>query len=259
MMENENLNETTMTDDHKAVKHYHVWDRTVRVFHWINVLCVTALIGIGMVILNSKSLDISNEGKILLKTIHVYVGYVLVLNLSWRFTWCFFGNRYSRWVSILPFSKDYFTSLRSYIQGLKNNKAPDYLGHNPIGRLMVALLFFLLASQAITGLILAGTDLYMPPFGHEISKWVGEDQDKLALIKPYSTENINAERYKNMRDFRKPIITLHYYIFYVILLSIVFHIAGVVISELRERSGLISAMITGRKVFKNKPVDYEED
>ena len=38
---------------------------------------------------------------------------------------------------------------------------PAYKGHNPVGRLMLALLFFLLGVQMITGLVLAGTDRRM--------------------------------------------------------------------------------------------------
>jgi len=29
---------------------YHVWDRSVRIFHWVNVICVIGLIGVGLVI-----------------------------------------------------------------------------------------------------------------------------------------------------------------------------------------------------------------
>jgi cytochrome b len=33
------------------------------------------------------------------------------------------------------------------------------------------------------------------------------------------------------------------------------HIVGVVVTELREGGGLVSAMFTGRKVFDRKPAD----
>ena len=40
--------------------------------------------------------------------------------------------------------------------------------------------------------------------------------------------------------------------------AIFLHITGVVVSEIRERNGLVSAMFTGNKVFSNKPVDYDD-
>jgi hypothetical protein len=70
-----------------------VWDRSIRIFHWVNVLCVLALMIIGSTILYANLLGISSEGKITLKIMHAYVGYVFAFNLLWRLVWGFLGNR----------------------------------------------------------------------------------------------------------------------------------------------------------------------
>ena len=62
-----------------------------------------------------------------------------------------------------------------------------------------------------------------------------------------------------MREFRQPFITTHVYVFYILVVAILLHIAGVVVTELKEKSGLVSALFTGQKVFKNKPVDYDDN
>ena len=36
------------TGNTEALVQYHVWDRTVRAFHWVNVLCVIGLVGVGL-------------------------------------------------------------------------------------------------------------------------------------------------------------------------------------------------------------------
>ena len=242
--------------------YYRVWDRSLRVFHWVNFICVSVLMGVGLIILFNKSLGISSDGKILLKTIHAYVGYVFVLNLLWRFIWGFVGNRYSRWKGILPFGEEYRKSLILYLKDFKDSKRPVYAGHNPLARLMVSFLFVLLSLQAATGLTLAGTDLYLPPFGHEMAEWVtgsGEDHSKLKNLQPGSKEAVDPEAYRQMREFRKPFITIHVYGFYVLFVAIIIHIMGVVITERVEKSGLISAMFTGNKVFTKKPVDADDD
>jgi cytochrome b len=206
-------------------------------------------------------LGVSSDGKILLKTIHVYIGYVFVFNLIWRLINLFIGNQYSKWKATLPVGKNYLESLKSYIKESKTGHSPAYLGHNPVARLMLGLLLLLLSMQAITGLVLAGTDLYMPPFGHEIIKWVavsGEESSNIIELKPGSKENVDPDSYAEMREFRKPFITLHYYSFYILLAAIFLHIAGVIYSELKEKSGLVSAMFTGEKVFSRKPVDYDD-
>lgn len=258
------MNETTVNNT--PLISYHAWDRSVRVFHWINVIAIIGLISIGLIILNNKSFGVSADGKVLLKTIHTYIGYVFVLNLSWRIIWGFIGGKTSRWKAILPFANGYTNGYKSavenYLQGFKKNNAPAYLGHNPVSRLMVTFLFLLLSSQAITGLVLAGTDLYMPPFGNQIAEWIAlpaEDGGQLLELKPGSKDGVDPEAYKEMRAFRKPFITVHEYGFYILGLAIVLHIAGVVVTEVKERNGLVSAMFTGDKVFSKKPIDLDDD
>jgi Ni,Fe-hydrogenase I cytochrome b subunit len=110
------------------LKQYHVWDRSVRIFHWVNVLCVLGLVAVGTVILNSKALGVTPDGKVLLKTVHVYIGYIFVLNLSWRLAWAFLGNRFSRWQSIIPFTKEHRASFKVFLDGEKNNDHAFFLG-----------------------------------------------------------------------------------------------------------------------------------
>ncbi len=237
---------------------YQVWDRTTRWFHWINVVCVIGLTALGLAILNEKSFGVSADGKVLLKTLHVYVGYVFAINLSWRLVWAFIGSLSARWRAILPFGTGYGATLREYVRRLSAGAAPNYLGHDPIGRLMLLLLFVLLVTQATTGLVLAGTDLYKPPFGGAIAEWVtNADPDKLAKLTPGSKDAVDPIAYDEMRSFRKPFITIHEYSFYTLMALILLHIGGVVIAEIREKNGLVSAMISGEKALSSPPVDVE--
>ena len=60
---------------------YAVWDRPTRWFHWINFACVVALAAIGTAILYDKELGVTDGGKILLKTTHVWFGYVFATRI----------------------------------------------------------------------------------------------------------------------------------------------------------------------------------
>ncbi len=235
---------------------YLAWDRTTRWFHWINLVCVLGLIALGLAILNEKSFGVNADGKVLLKTLHVYVGYVFAINLAWRVTWAFVGSPTARWRVILPVGRGYTDSLRQYVRGFLSGETPSYLGHNPLGRLMVFALLLVLMTQAVTGLVLTGTDLYKPPFGDAIARWVTNgDPDKLANLKPGSKDAVDPVAYAEMRNFRKPFITVHEYSFYALVVLILLHIVGVVISEIREKSSLVSAMISGEKMFSEAPID----
>jgi cytochrome b len=240
-----------------SLTHYPVWDRTVRLFHWVNVLCILGLIAIGTVVLNSKALGVTNEGKILLKTLHVYIGYVFVVNLVWRLIWGFIGNRFARWKAILPVGDRYKKQRLAYFNGFKQGKPVAFLGHNPLARWMVSLLFLLLSTMAVTGLVLGGTDVYMAPFGVYFKSWVAESPGAVDKVKPYSDEGVDKDAYETMREFRKPFIKTHYYGFLILLAAIVLHLFAVIVTELRERCGLVSAMFSGEKVFNKKPLDYE--
>ena len=82
-----------------------------------------------MGLLYDDALGFSASGKVLLKQVHVSIGYVLALNLVWRLIWAFLGNRYARWSAILPFGTSYCGRLRGYahafLSGEPQHGEPD--------------------------------------------------------------------------------------------------------------------------------------
>ncbi len=237
---------------------YDVWDKPTRWFHWINVLAVVGLVGLGLIMLNGKALGVSTQGKILLKEAHVWVGYVFVCNLVARLLWGFFGNRYTRWGGMLPGGFGYFSSVRNYVVGFFGGQPKHYLGHNPLGRIGIAILLVLLIVQAVTGLVLAGTDIFYPPLGNWIAEWIAAEGVDPASLAPYAKDTYDPEAYQEMRAFRSPFITTHYYAFYLLVAMIVVHIVAVVITETREGGTLVSAMFTGRKIVSGVPLDLDD-
>jgi cytochrome b len=234
----------------RQLRTYPVWDAGVRWFHWINVICVLGLIAVGVAILKDKALGVSNEGKVLLKTVHVWIGYVFAANLAWRLVWAFVGGTHSRWRELLPVGRGYWMALRRYVAALRAGQHPQYLGHNPLGRIAVLLLLVLLATQAVTGLVLAGTDLFMPPFGEWIAGRVAAPGLDPGTLVPYSPEMYDGAAYAAMRASRAPFVRIHEYAFYALLALISIHIAAVVITEVRGGGNLVSAMFTGKKILR---------
>lgn len=239
--------------DHN-LRSYKVWDLPLRLFHWINFAAMLGLIGIGLAILNADALGASTEGKILLKQTHVLVGYVFAINLLLRIVWGFVGGRHARWRTILPFSRSWRAQLKSWLAAKSAGRKQYFLGHNPLGRLSLLVLYTLLLTQAATGLFLAGSDLFWPPFGSMIAEQVaapGVDPDSL---RPYAKDMYDSVAWADMREIRKPLITIHVYGFYALLVMGLLHIAAVVREELHG-STLVSAMITGRKLLPDPPED----
>lgn len=240
------------------LQRYKVWDKGTRVFHWVNAIIILAMIFLGILILNADAFGIKGEGKVLLKTVHAYIGYLFCLNLLWRLVWAFTGNKYARWGQLLPLGKDYIQSLKDYIGSLTSGNPRHYLGHNPLGRLIIGVFFLAFVLQMITGLVVAGTDLYLPPFGNYFAEWVtGGDAARLAALVPGDKSAVVPELYQEMRDFRGPFISLHEFGFFLLCTLTILHLAGVVFTEVKERNGIVSAMITGEKVIEGTPEDVE--
>jgi cytochrome b len=204
-----------------------------------------------------RELGLSAPGKILLKTVHVWFGYVLAANLAWRLVWAFIGTPFARWRAILPWGRDYGRALTAYLGGMVRGDAPRYLGHNPVSRLMVTALLVLLTVQAVGGLVLAGTDIYYPPLGSRITAWVAAPGVDPASLVPGDKTFVDPAAWAEMRAFREPFIETHEIVFFVILGATLLHILGVAITEVREGGALVSAMFTGRKLLDRPPVDAD--
>jgi cytochrome b len=179
-----------------------VWDRCVRVFHWLLVAGVA-------------SAWFSAEYHI--KLLHIVTGYSLALLLGTRLVWGFTGSHYARFAQFL-YSP---AQTVGYIKSLRSIHPEHYLGHNPLGALMVFALLATLLGMAITGLIvLAGIEFEGP-------------------LLPI------ALRFDD--DFFYTVKRLHEWLANAVLVLIAAHIGGVVIASRQHHENLVRAMITGRK------------
>jgi len=231
-----------------------VWSKNTRLFHWINVTAILLLITIGVIILNSKTIGISTDGKILLKTIHVLVGYIFAVNLILRIALGFIGKSYEKWNKALPFCKGF----KEEVYKFRHDKKFVFKGHNPAGKLMVLALLSLMFTQMVSGLVIAGTDIYYPPLGGYFVQSIAIDKNNTESIEPYSKVNVDEKAYKKMRELRKPFITAHIYGFYGLILLIPLHVIGVIVSEKKEKSALISAMVNGIKYLPKNQTEHKK-
>ena len=239
----------------QALTIHSAWSRSVRVFHWINFLCVINLIFVGLIMLYKKELGIfGNEAKIALKAVHVIIGYIFATNLIIRLVFALIGPPSARFNRFIP-GKGFLQSLQSYRASLKAGKAQQFIGHNPLGKLAVSALFLLLIILALSGMIRAGTDIYYPPFGSMISSYVAEEGVDPSTLIPYDKKGINKEKMASLKAFKSPVGAVHLYTAYLLMFLIIIHISAVIFTEVKEGGSLISAMFNGKKILSEKPVD----
>lgn len=111
-----------------------IWDWPTRLFHWLLLVCVIALLVTGNVGGDAMAW-------------HFRLGQAVLTLLLFRLLWGFFGGHWSRW-SQLPLRP---ARLRAYWRGLAH--PDDAAGHNPMGAWSVLAMLFWLALQATTGLM----------------------------------------------------------------------------------------------------------
>ncbi|QYK02486.1 cytochrome b/b6 domain-containing protein [Shewanella psychrotolerans] len=236
----------------EQVKVYRVWDRPTRLFHWINVSCVMALIFIGAIMLFKGELGISGlEAKVKLKELHVVVGYLFAVNLVVRLVWGCIGSNSARLSKMLP----NFSAVLAYKAKLKQGASPQYLHHNPVGNLAVFAMMVLLVTIMFTGLIRAGTDIYYPPLGGLVSDYIAANGVDGASLKPYDETGVDNQKVAQIKPFKSLAGEVHVYSVYLLILIILVHIAGVIVAEIKHQPGLVSAMISGKKRLNRPPED----
>jgi cytochrome b len=236
---------------------YTVWDRMTRIFHWVNFFVLFALLTVGLIIFNGSHFGFSAEGRVAIKALHVTLGYIFAVNLSIRIIWGFIGGKRARWSRIFPFSNGFIGELKTFIAGLRSGNEPKYLGHNPLGRIIISLMIICMITMAATGLVIAGTDIYYPPFGQYIIDWIAIPGTPADAVTAANRDWVNMDAYKEMREFRKPILDTHIYGMYTLCTLMVLHIFFVIKNEVQLGGGIISAMFTGKKVHSEEPVDKD--
>ena len=147
------------------------------------------------------------------------------------------------------------TALRGYTASFLSGEPQQYIGHNPLARLGVSLLFLLLIIQLATGLVVAGSDLFWPPFGHWFAQWIAAPGVDPATVRPGAADLIDKASYQAMRAFREPFVSVHEFAFYALIVVIMLHLFAVVITELHEGGSITSATFTGRKILTRRPPD----
>lgn len=183
------------------------WDLPTRLFHWS---LVTLIVGAW------ASVEFTEKTGDITLVAHRWTGYAILVLLVWRLIWGFAGSSTSRFTSFLRGP----AAVLAYVADLLARRPRRFLGHNPLGALMVMALMAVVMAQAVLGLFtVEHDDLANGP----LAKLVDE-------------------------TYWKPIRIWHHWIFKRVLLPLVaLHILANVLYGVIKKDPLIPAMITGVK------------
>jgi len=140
----------------------YVWQLPVRIYHWVNAVCVLALIGTGFIIGSPTRIAYADEayrqywfGTV--RMIHFVAAFVFFFNFLVRIYWGFVGNRYARWTNFIPHSgrqmREIAETLKIDILQVKE-RGEIAIGHNALAGFIYFLSFLVFLFQAFTGFAL---------------------------------------------------------------------------------------------------------
>lgn len=164
-----------------------VWDPLVRVFHW------SLVTSFAVAWLTADEVQ----------SLHEWAGYAAAALVGFRILYGLVGPRYARFSQFVRGP----AATADYAVDVLQRREKRYLGHNPLGALMVVALLICMAAIATTGFMMT-TDAY---WGVD---WVEETHETLANL---------------------------------MLVLVVIHVLGVVFASIAHHENLVRAMITGRK------------
>ncbi len=108
-----------------------IWDPLVRILHW--TLAATVLVNYW----------VTEPGS----DVHNWIGYAAAAAVAVRIVWGFVGRGYARFASFKPTAERF----REHMAAMSSRAIPLDSGHNPLGALMIYLVFLLVAVLAVTG------------------------------------------------------------------------------------------------------------
>jgi len=145
-----------------AYRRVYVWEFPVRLYHWVNAVCVVALGVTGYLIGSPLAISYSSEAYQQywfgwIRFIHFVTAFVFFFNFLVRIYWGFVGNEFARWTNFIPLKKAQFREmgevlkvdvLQTKVRGLIS------VGHNALAGLLYFLSFLVFLFQAVTGFAL---------------------------------------------------------------------------------------------------------
>jgi Ni/Fe-hydrogenase 1 B-type cytochrome subunit len=224
--------------DHKWV---YLWHWPIRAMHWIAALCIVALAVTGFFIGKPYFMTGGEATPRFamgwMRFLHFTAAGLLVATGIVRAYWLLMGNKFERWTALFPVRRrdlvNMFRMTKFYLM-IKPEKAPHYLGHNPMQQMSYTGMYALAALQVVTGFAMYG--LASP--GSVLANMFG-------WINPL----LGGEQIVRF---------VHHVITWLFIAFIPIHVYLALRADLIERSGTVSSIISGGR-FVPAGLHYEDE
>lgn len=206
----------------------YLWQWPIRAMHWAAAASIVVLALTGFYIGRPYFVATgTGEAGFLMGWIrfaHFAAAAVLVATAIVRTYWLFAGNRFERWPALFPIRPadwvNMFRQVKFYLM-IRPEKAPHYLGHNPLQQLSYTAIYAVAAVEVLTGFALYGQ---ANPDGaiYALTNWIGPLLGGMPNVR-----------------------FLHHVLTWVFLAFIPIHVYLATRADVLERTGSISSIVSG--------------
>jgi Ni/Fe-hydrogenase 1 B-type cytochrome subunit len=222
-------------------KWVYLWEWPVRAMHWAAAASIVLLVVTGFYIGRPYFITSGDTSAHYLmgwmRFLHFAAADVLVATAIVRIYWLFAGNQFERWGALLPVTKqdwiNAFKQVKFYLM-IQPEKAPHYLGHNPLQQFSYTSMYAIAVAQVVTGFTMYGQSrpggLWYTLFG-----WVVPLLGGLQVVH-----------------------FVHHVLTWAFLAFIPIHIYLALRADLLERTGTISSIISGGRFVRSDVKHVDE-
>ncbi|MEM8799620.1 MAG: Ni/Fe-hydrogenase, b-type cytochrome subunit, partial [Pseudomonadota bacterium] len=147
------------TEAPSVAEKVYVYEAPLRLWHWVNALCITVLCVTGYLIgAPPPSLPGEASNSFLfgnIRMVHFAAGQIMAVFFIARIYWAFVGNSHAKQIFLLPlWSKKWWGEIVHEIKwyGFLTRDPKKYIGHNPLAQTAMFFLMVLpLIVQIFTG------------------------------------------------------------------------------------------------------------
>lgn len=214
-----------------------VYEWPVRLWHWVNALCIMVLIGTGWFIaspLPTMTFAEATHQFVMgyIRFGHFAAAQILTVGFFARIYWAFVGNHHAKQLFYVPILnkrwwKEVVFELKWYL--FLEAEPKKYVGHNPLAQ--IAMFFFM--TLGITFMIVTGWALYAEgaqagSLSHNLMGW---------LIGWVGNTQI--------------LHSVHHLGMWFIVIFMIIHIYAAIREDILSRQSMVSTMISGTRTFKD--------
>lgn len=136
----------------RIIEEIYVWRWPVRIYHWLNAICITLLFVTGLYIANPVLESpvgeaVWHKNMAIWRYVHFAVAFIFVANFLFRLYWALFGkDDYGRFGGFQPWKPSWWgTSFKEQVASylFMRSDEPNHIGHNPVAALAHFIFIFL--------------------------------------------------------------------------------------------------------------------